>query len=92
MQREGKILEDVEEEELPEEMQKMSNDERKEYIAAQSGKRTKLQKQILELNTQRETFVAEKQKELAGNEDTLGSQVEGVVQSQAVKRGFNFNK
>jgi len=90
IQRDGKELDDVEEAELPEEMQKMSKDERKEYITEQSEKRAKLQKQILELNTQRETFVADKQKELASNDDTLGAQVENAVQSQATKKGFNF--
>ena len=44
----------------------------------------------MELSKQRESFVAEKQRELAGNEDTLGNQVQSTVRQQAVKKGFSF--
>lgn len=79
----------LKEEELPVEMQKMKVDERKAYVEKNSQQRTKLQKQISDLNAEREKYVAQRMKETAGA-NTLDSVVITAVRDQAQKRNFKF--
>ena len=71
--REGTIsLEEMKEEDLPEVMRKMSVDERKAYVEAKAAERAKIQKQIAELNVEREKYVAaERAKQGLDGPDTL---------------------
>jgi hypothetical protein len=84
-------IEDIKDEELPEEMRKMNMDERKAFIQAKRDERQKLQSQIQTLSAERDKFIAEaRKKEAAGQQDTLGEQVRGAVREQAAKRQFTF--
>jgi len=76
-------------EELPAEMQKMSDDERKAYIEKNSQERAQLQTKINQLNTERERFVAQRMKEVAGA-NTLDAVVISAIHEQGEKRNFTF--
>jgi len=88
--KDGKVkLEDLKEEELPEEMQKMDEKEREGYVQAQAKKRSEIQQKISKLNADRKKHVAEKMKELAeSGKDTLGAVIVKTVREQAAKKNF----
>ena len=91
----GKIdLAKIEEEQLPENMRKMTVEERKEYVAKMQSQRDEIQKKINSLNAERQKFVAEKRKELAikNGEKTLDQALIGAIRAQATKKEFKFNK
>src|SRR6266576_1581274 len=76
-------------EEPPAEMQKMSAEERKGYIEKNSQERAQLQTKINQLNAEREKFVAQRMKEVAGA-NTLDAVVISAVREQGEKRNFTF--
>ncbi len=84
-------LSKVKDEELPEEMRKMTLDEKKAHLAKKTAERADIQKRIGELAKDREKFVAEKAKTDA-NENTLGKAVSTAVREQAAKKGVTFEK
>lgn len=91
-EKEGKIkIEDMKEEDLPEEMKKMSKKERKEYIEKLKQKRTELQKKIQQLKKVRDKYVTEKRKEMAGDK-TLDAAMINAIREQAKKKNFKFEK
>lgn len=81
-------------EDLPENMRKMTVDERKKYIDGKIADREKIRKDINELNDARKKHVAEKRKEMAeksGEEgDTLDEAVIGAIRSQAKEKKYSF--
>ena len=83
-------LEDVADKDLPENMQKMTKEERKAYVEEQSKKRGEIQKQINDLNTAREKFVADKRREQAqtAGPDTLDAAVLKAVREQMKAKEF----
>jgi molybdopterin-biosynthesis enzyme MoeA-like protein len=83
-------LEDIKEEDLPEKMKKMNEEERKTYFENQAKQRVTIQKRILELNEQRKKYVAEEMKKRQIQGDTFGSAVIKVVRDQAKKKNFTF--
>ena len=83
-------LEDVKEKDLPEEMQKMSAEERKAYVQAREKERTEIQQKIQQLNEQRRKYVAAEMKKRQGEDKTLGSAIIAAVREQAVKKNFDF--
>lgn len=86
-------LEDLKEDDLPEELKGKSLEEKQAYVREMAEKRAKIQEQIKKLNSERNKFVAEKQKELAKDGDkTLDSAVIGAVRQQAEKQNFNFDE
>jgi hypothetical protein len=76
-------------EELPDQMQKMSVEERKAYIEKSAKERASLQAKINQLNGEREKYVAQKMKEVAGT-NTLDSVVISAVREQSARRNFKF--
>jgi len=84
-------IEDVKSEDLPEQMKKMTMDERKAYVAKQQEERKRLQGEIQKLNDERKKFVAEKMREIESTgADTLDSAMIKAVREQATKRAFTF--
>jgi len=79
----------VKTEELPEPMQKMNTADRKAYVAKNARERADLQAKIAQLNADREKYVAEKAKELPGN-NTLDTAMIAAVREQGAKRNFQF--
>ena len=83
-------LEDVEEEDLPEKLRRMSVQERKTYIEAKAKQRVEIQKRIQELNEQRKKYVAEQMSKQQQPTNTLGAAVIKAVRDQAGKKNFTF--
>lgn len=76
--------------ELPEEMQKMTAEERVKCVNEKGAKRAEIQKKIAELTAEREKYIAEQRKldaKAAG--DTLGDAVVSTVRKQLAKSGFD---
>jgi hypothetical protein len=76
-------------EELPVEMQKLTETERKAYVETKTKERGKIQEQINQLNAERTKFVAEKSKQHSAT-NTLDSVVLSTVREQAAKRNYKF--
>ena len=85
-------LEEVETEALPENMQKMTAEERKAYVEGKTKEREQIQKRIQELNVLRNNYVAAEMKKQHSNTDTLGSAIIKAVREQAVDKKFSFEK
>jgi len=85
-------LEDVKEEELPENMRKMSAKEKQAYVEGRLKERAEIQKQIQQLNDQRKKYVAEEMKKQQAGTKTLGSAIIQAVREQAKKKNFKFEE
>ncbi len=83
-------LKDIKTEDLPENMQKMTIEERKTYVEAQAKKRAEIQYKIQQLNEQRKKYVAEEMKKRQKEGETLGSAIISAIREQAVKKNFAF--
>ena len=88
------VLNEIEENELPEELQKVPASRRVEIVKEKTAEREAIQKQIAEVNKQRLKFIADARKKLAeaGKDATLGDAIESAVTKQMKKAGFEFNK
>jgi len=83
-------LEDVKVEDLPEELRKMTTEERKAYVEAKAKERAEIQQKVQELNEQRKKYIAAETKKHQGKSDTLGSAIIRSVREQAQKKNFVF--
>ncbi|UCH93089.1 MAG: VWA domain-containing protein [Candidatus Aminicenantes bacterium] len=91
-EKEGKVkVEELDEDQLPEEMKKMSKEERKKYIEKKKKEREKIQKKINQLRKKRDKYVAAKRKQMAGD-DTLDEVVIKTVREQAKQKNYKFEK
>ena len=82
------IVEDLEEEQLPEEMKNMTIEERKAYVEEKAKEREKIQKRINELGEERRKYIADK---LADGEDyTLDAAMLKVIREQAEDKNYSF--
>lgn len=79
----------VKKEQLPAEMQKMTVEERKVHIEKNAKEREQLQTKINQLNAEREKYVAQRMKEVAGT-NTLAAVVIAAIREQGQKRNFQF--
>lgn len=86
----GKLsLEAIPESDLPEEMRKMTPDERKAHVAKKTAERRAIQEEIAKLTVEREKFVAAERARIAGRTaDTFDSAVREVVTAQLAAKGF----
>jgi len=91
--KDGDKLRELKEEQLPENMRKMTDKEKKAYVEAKAKERTEIQKKIQSLNELRKKYVAaEMKKQQAAGEKTLGSAVIQAVREQAKKKNFKFEQ
>lgn len=89
--KEGTVkVEDLKDDELPEEMKKMSVKERKTYIEKVGKQREAIQERINELNAERSKYVAKKMLENK-NENTLDAVMIKTIREQAEHRNYKFN-
>jgi len=87
---EGKVkVEELSENELPEEMKEMTVEERKRYLNEKVKERETIQKEINELNEARRIYVAEKMEEMGDN--TLDAVMIKAIRAQAEAKNFKFN-
>ncbi len=82
-------LENMKDEDLPDEMKGMNEKQRKEYVDRMSKKRAKIQERILKLSEERRAYIEKKQK-AAGNDETLDSAVIKTVREQGKEKKFSF--
>ncbi len=82
------ILE-MEESQLPKELQGKNEAERKIFIEAKTAERETLQKRISALTAQQQTFVSAKRKEMSATK-TLDNVMVTAVRKQAAENGFSY--
>ena len=90
--KDGKVeLEKLKKDALPENMKKMTPDERKAYLEKNAKKRAEIQAKIRKLNEERRDYVAQELKKQAKpGEKTLDQAVIGSVRKQAESKGYKF--
>jgi len=81
-------IEDVKEADLPEDLKKMTPDQRKQYVKEQTEKRADIQKKIQDLSKAREDYIAAKRKEQATSQPTLDAAMLTAVHDQITKKNF----
>lgn len=89
--RKGKLkLEDLKEEQLPEELRKLDPQKRREYLEAKAKRRAEIEAEIRKLTEQRRKYIAEARKKAASEAeaDTLDTAVIKVLRAQAARKGF----
>jgi hypothetical protein len=87
----GRRLEDIPEEDLPEELQRMTPEERETHVAAQRAKREELRREIAKLSAERRRSVID-QVEARGidTSKTFDSAVRESIRSEAADKGFEL--
>ena len=91
-EKEGKVkVEDMKDEDLPEEMKKMSKEERKAYVEKKQKKRAEIQAKIQQLKKERDKYAAAKRKKMAGD-NTLDSAMISAIKEQAKTNKYKFEK
>jgi len=81
----------MKEEELPEEMKKMSGEEREKYIEEKKLKREEVQKKIEELGKKREAYIEKELKKRSGSKDSFDKKVIESVKKHAAKKGIEYD-
>lgn len=87
--KEGKDIGKLKKEQLPAEMQSMSESERVAYVDKKRVEREKLQKRMQELNQKRDQFLAKNQK--AQGAESLDSAMLKTIRVQAAEKGYKFD-
>lgn len=78
-------------EQLPEELQQMTLEQRQAHIEKMAAQRASLQGQIVELGRQRQDFIAaEMKKQGLDDEQSLDAAIRAAIRQQAVANGFTF--
>jgi von Willebrand factor type A domain len=80
----------VKEAELPVVMKGMNDKEKVEYVDTKKKEREKIQKEIIELNKKRETYVKKQQTE--SSENVLDDVMLKAIKTQAKSKNFKFEK
>lgn len=87
--KEGKVkVSEIPAEQLPEEMQKMSKEERVVYVERKAKDREKIQNKIEDLNKKRTAFLIKKQAE--NKDNTFDAAVLKILREQASKKKYSF--
>lgn len=82
----------VDETYIPEEMKKMDDKERLDYINEKKDEREKINKEISELSLKRTEYVNNKKKEMGENEKSLDQAMMTAIKTQAKSKNFVFEK
>ena len=89
---EGRVaLEELDDELLPEPMQAMAPEERTAVVEENVRQRDELKRQIGELATQRENFLAREVEASGDKEDSLDYRLFDTVRAQAEKKGLEYS-
>jgi von Willebrand factor type A domain len=84
-------LDDLKDDELPDDFRKLSKAERRARVGDMGAEREKIQKRILTLNKERETFLAaERKKHVDQGKETLDSAILKAVREQAARANIRF--
>ncbi|NJK97491.1 MAG: hypothetical protein HC905_23595 [Bacteroidales bacterium] len=79
----------VKSEQLPDEMKKMNEAQRADYIKEKAAEREQISKQITELNKKREEYLAQQQKSTT-DKNMLESALLESIKNQAMAKSFTF--
>ncbi len=83
-------LSKLKEADMPIELRKMTLEERQKFIEQKKQERTRIQKQIRELNTKRDVYVLQKSSGKPAD-GSLDLAMINALQKQAISKGFKFN-
>jgi hypothetical protein len=85
-------LEEIDQKQLPTELQKLDRNELQKRIAKTRDERADLQKQIVEVSKKREAFIQSENKRLAaeGKGDAFDQKVAETLHAQAAKKGISY--
>ena len=85
-------LEEIDQKQLPTELQKLDRNELQKRIAKTRDERADLQKQIVEVSKKREAFIQSENKRLAaeGKGDAFDQKVGETLRGQAAKKGITY--
>jgi len=92
MEADEETVEKVDADKLPEEMQKMSAEERKKFVAGMASERKKIQEEIKKIAKERESFLASEMKKLGEAKDTFGDAICSAIDEQLADQGFTKSK
>jgi Mg-chelatase subunit ChlD len=85
-------LEEIDQKQLPTELQKLDRNELQKRIAKARDERADLQKQIVELSKKREAYIQSENQRLAaeGKGDAFDQKVAETLHAQAAKKGISY--
>jgi Mg-chelatase subunit ChlD len=85
-------LDEIDQKQLPAELQKLNRDELQKRIAKARDERADLQKQIVDLSKKREAYIQSENKRLAaeGKGDAFDQKVTETLHAQAAKKGISY--
>lgn len=85
-------LEEIDQKQLPAELQKLDRDELQKRITKARDERADLQKQIVELSKKRESYIQSENKRLVaeGKGDAFDQKVTETLHAQAAKKGISY--
>jgi len=85
-------LAEIDQKQLPTELQKLDRDELQKRIAKARDERADLQKQIVDLSKKREAYIQSENKRLAaeGKGDAFDQKVTETLHAQAAKKGISY--
>ena len=90
-QQEDFNLEEIKDEDLPEEMRGLTLQERQAYIEQKAARRAEIQAQIAELGGQRKAYISEQmRKQSLDGSRSFGEVMRAAVREQANQKGFSF--
>jgi len=92
--KDGKVkLEDLKEDELPDELKKLKPEERQAYLDKKAQERKQIQEKVQKLSKERDKYLAAQRKKLAAKGDnTLDAAIVESVRKQADRMDFEFEK
>ena len=85
-------VDDIDQKQLPAELQKLDRNELQKRIAKARDERADLQKQIVEISKKREVYIQSENKRLAaeGKGDAFDQKVTDTLHAQAAKKGISY--
>ena len=85
-------VDEIDQKQLPAELQKLDRRELQEHIAKARDERADLQKQIVEVSKKREAYIQSENKRLAaeGKGDAFDQKVTETLHTQAAKKGITY--
>jgi len=83
-------VEEVKEEELPAQLKGKSKEEKQKYIEEKNSEREKIKAQIAGLNIMRIKYIAQKEKEMGKDINSLDAAMVKAIKQQASKKNFVF--
>lgn len=89
---EGTDVKDIDKSTLPEKYQNMTDAQLKKEIETMTAERKKIQKEILELNTEREKFIQTELVKRGENDTDLGAAITAAVLKFAGEKGYKQEK